>query len=167
MRLLLIFTAMLGFLFHSSHAALEMNDTIPAVNSTDQNGEAVDLAAIGAEGYLLVYFYPKADTPGCTKQACSLRDAYAEVQDKGIKVVGVSMDSAEAQKKFAKKYRLPFTLLADESAEVVNAFGVPKMGKFPSRQAFLFQNGKLIWKDEKASTAKQAEDVLKVVAERS
>ncbi|MEM6884514.1 MAG: peroxiredoxin [Verrucomicrobiota bacterium] len=143
-----------------------MDEKIPAVTSTDQNGEQVDLAALGAEGYLLVYFYPKADTPGCTKQACSLRDAYTEVQDKGIQVIGVSMDNAESQKKFADKYDLPFTLLADESAEVVNAFGVPKMGKFPSRQAYLFLDGKLIWKDEKASTAKQAEDVLKVVTER-
>jgi len=143
-----------------------MEDNIPSVQSTDQNGETVSLVDSGSKGYLLVYFYPKADTPGCTKQACSLRDAYAEVQEKGIKVVGVSMDSVEAQKKFAEKYELPFTLLADESGDVVDAFGVPKMGKFSSRQAFLFQDGKLVWKDEKASTAKQAEDVLKVVAER-
>lgn len=162
----MITIAMLGFLFHTSHAALEMDDRIPAVKSTDQNGEPVDLAAFGAEGYLLVYFYPKADTPGCTKQACSLRDAYTDVEEQGIKVIGVSMDSVETQKRFAEKYDLPFTLLADESAGVVNAFGVPKMGKFPSRQAFLFQDGKLVWKDEKASTAKQAQDVLKVVSER-
>ena len=141
---------MLGFLFNTSHATLKMNDNLPAVQSKDQNGTPVDLAAIGAEGYLLVYFYPKADTPGCTKQACSLRDAYTEVREQGIQVIGVSMDSPEAQKKFAEKYELPFILLADESAEVVNAFGVPKMGKFPSRQAFLFKDGKLVWKDEKA-----------------
>ena len=167
MKSLFLFTIMLGFLFHNSNAALQMNDQLPSVQSTDQNGKPVDLAALGAEGYLLVYFYPKADTPGCTKQACSLRDAYADVQQKGIKVVGVSMDSVEDQKKFADKYELPFTLLADESAAAVNAFGVPKMGKFPARQAFLFQDGKLIWKDEKASTAQQAADVLKVVAERT
>lgn len=160
---------MLGLFFNTSHASLEMNAAIPAVKSVNQDNQLVDLAALGEQGYLLVYFFPKADTPGCTKQACSLRDAYQEVQEKGIQVIGVSMDSVADQKKFAQKYDLPFTLLADEKGEVVDAFGVPKMklGKFPARQAFLFQNGKLIWKDEKASTAQQAADVLAVVAERS
>ncbi len=157
---------MFGFLFNSSQAALEIDDAVPAIKSVNQDGAEVELNTLGGDGYLLVYFYPKADTPGCTKQACSLRDAYAQVVEQGIKVVGVSMDSVEAQKKFAEKYELPFTLLADQSGEVVEAFGVPKMGKFASRQAFLFHAGKLVWKDEKASTAKQAEDVLAVVAGR-
>ena len=112
---------------------------------------------------VLVYFYPKADTPGCTKQACSLRDSYAALTEKGVKILGVSTDSVKAQKAFKAKYKLPFDLLADEDGAVVTAFGVPKTLGFAKRQAFLFKDGKLVWRDLSASTEQQAADVLKVV----
>lgn len=137
---------------------------LPVVTQSNQDGQWVKLAATGATGYVLVYFFPKADTPGCTKQACSLRDAYAELTTKGVKIFGVSTDSVKSQKAFKEKYKLPFDLLADENATVITAFGVPKTMGFAKRQAFLFKDGKLVWRDLAAATDQQALDVLKVLA---
>lgn len=142
---------------------LKPGDPAPAVEALDQDGKKVSLADLYKTGVVLVYFYPKADTPGCTAQACSLRDSFEALTDRGIKVVGVSMDPVEAQKKFQKKYNLPFTLLADENGKVVDAFGVPKRMNFASRQAFLIRDGQVVWRDLKASTEKQAADVLAAV----
>jgi peroxiredoxin Q/BCP len=142
---------------------LELGAKFPALQQVDQDGKNVDVTAAAEKGYTLVYFYPKADTPGCTAQACSLRDAYAQLQEKGVKIFGVSTDKVEAQKAFQEKYKLPFTLLADHDKKVVTAFGVPATMGFASRQAFLFKDGVLVWRDLKASTAQQAQDVLKIV----
>ncbi len=142
---------------------LELGAQLPAVTVADQNGASVDLAAAGGQGWTLVYFYPKADTPGCTKQACSLRDAYATLLDKGVRVFGVSSDEVADQKAFQEKYHLPFTLLADTEKKVIGAFGVPYITGFAKRQAFLFRDGKLVWRDLAASTEEQAADVLAAI----
>lgn len=142
---------------------LAVGQRIPEVKVKNQNNEVVDLAAVAKEGWVLVYFYPKADTPGCIKQACSLRDSYAQLSEKGVKVYGVSTDGVPAQQKFVEKYQLPFELLADKSKKVISAFGVPAGLGFAKRQAYLFSNGHLIWRDLKASTAKQAADVLAII----
>jgi peroxiredoxin Q/BCP len=144
-------------------AGLEVGAPLPAVAQKNQDGENVKVSELGATGYLLVYFYPKADTPGCTKQACSLRDSYAALTDKGVKILGVSTDGVKAQKAFKDKYKLPFDLLADSDSVVVDAFGVPKTMGFSKRQAFLFKDGKLVWRDLSASTEQQAADVLKML----
>lgn len=145
---------------------LEVGVEAPDLESTDQDGKKVDLGEEFGEGFSLVYFYPKADTPGCTKQACNLRDAFADVTDAGIKVFGVSADTAEDQKKFAEKYQLPFTLLADKEGDLIKAFGVPTNPKgFASRQTFLIKDGKVIWRDLKATPTSQAEDALKAAKE--
>ena len=130
----------------------------------NQDGERVELSEAGASGLLLVFFYPKADTPGCTKQACSLRDSFAVLAEKGVRVFGVSTDTVEAQKGFKEKFKLPFDLLADKDGSVVTAFGVPKTMGFAKRQAFLFDGGKLIWRDLSASTDQQAADILAVLS---
>jgi peroxiredoxin Q/BCP len=142
---------------------IEIGAPLPAVTATGHDGKEVELAKAGGKGWTLVYFYPKADTPGCTKQACSLRDAYEKLGEKGVLVFGVSMDSVADQKAFADKFKLPFTLLADPDGKVVDAFGVPHRGSFAKRQAFLFKDGTLSWRDLSASTAKQAEDVLEQI----
>ena len=163
---LIVAALTVAFLLSTSQAnPVEIGTEAPKLKSTDQNGKEVDLGEIYKKGLTLVYFYPKADTPGCTKEACSLRDAFAKLTEKGVTVVGVSLDKAADQKAFAEKYNLPFTLLADENGEVVKAFGVPviRIG-FASRQSFLVnKEGKIVWRDLKASTDKQAEDVLKAV----
>ena len=161
-----ILTAVSASIFTSCASAepLVIGAAIPTVSQVNQNDQEVRIAEVGASGYLLVYFYPKADTPGCTKQACSLRDSYASLTDKGVKIFGVSGDKVAAQKAFKDKYKLPFDLLADSDAKVINAFGVPNMLGISKRQAFLFKDGKLVWSDLSASTVKQAEDVLKFLA---
>ncbi|MEM9226914.1 MAG: peroxiredoxin, partial [Verrucomicrobiota bacterium] len=131
--------------------------------ATDQDGKTVDLGEIFAEGYTLVFFYPKANTMGCTKQACSLRDAYEDLTDEGVTVIGVSTDTAKAQKSFATKQNLPYTLIADPEGKVVSAFGVPKTAGFAARQAFLIKDGEIVWLDYTASTGKQAADVLEAM----
>ena len=148
-----------------TNGQLKLGDPIPPVTSTDQNGKSVNLAQAAKTGYALVYFYPKAMSRGCTAQACSLRDSYTELQKKGVKVFGVSLDSVEAQKEFEQKEHLPFELLSDTDRQVTSAFGVPLMKNvFATRQAYLFKDGKLVWLDTKASTDKQAQDVLTVLA---
>ena len=144
----------------ASHEPLNIGSKLPTVTQINQDGDPIELNPSTAQGHLLVYFYPKADTPGCTKQACSLRDAFSSLSERGLKVIGVSTDNAEKQKAFQQKYQLPFDLLADEDGSVVDAFGVPKTMGYSKRQAFLFKDGTLIWRDLSASTAEQAADIL-------
>ncbi len=146
---------------------MKLGDPLPAVTAPDQDGKPVNLAEEGKSGYTLVYFYPKAMTPGCTAQACSLRDSYTELQQKGVKIFGVSLDSVETQKKFQVEDHLPFELLSDQDKRVTSAFGVPLIkNSLATRQAYLFKDGKLLWLDTKASTDKQAQDLLAVLASR-
>jgi peroxiredoxin Q/BCP len=155
-----------GFLAYFGLAGadeLALGAKLPTVSAVDQDGATIDLGAAGASGWTLVYFYPKADTSGCTKQACSLRDAYATLTAKGVRVYGVSGDTTAEQKAFQTKYKLPFTLLADTDAKVQDAFGVPHTGGFAKRQAFLFKDGELVWRDLTASTEQQAADVLAAI----
>ncbi len=162
MKRLLILSAMILSLLglRAAAAPLELGAAAPAVVAVTDAGTELDLAAHCAAGFTLVYFYPKADTGGCTAQGCSLRDAYADLTAQGVKVVGVSTDAVAAQKAFREKYRFPFPLVADTDKKVTAAFGVPTTLGFASRQAFLFKDGKLVWRDLKASTAQQAADVL-------
>jgi peroxiredoxin Q/BCP len=144
---------------------ITVGSAAPVAVSVDQDGKSVDLSQVyKANKYVLVYFYPKADTPGCTAQACSLRDAYQILQKNGVAIYGVSLDSVKSQKDFQKKYKLPFTLLADENKNVIKAFGVPTTMGFAKRQAYLIEEGKVAWLDRAASTKEQAADILKFLA---
>jgi peroxiredoxin Q/BCP len=98
-------------------------DVAPEFALMDQDGNLVESSQFRGTTYLL-YFYPKDDTPGCTKEACNFRDDYTQYQEAGIRIVGVSPDSPESHKKFKEKYNLPFTLLADEDHVVAEAYGV-------------------------------------------
>ena len=154
----------------TAKAELKVGDSAPSVTGVTETGQKLNLGDVyPKQAYTLVYFFPKADTPGCTAQGCSLRDAYEELTKKGVVVIGVSLDQADAQKAFKEKYHFPFTLIADPDQTVVNAFGVKVksvigFGSFASREAFLIKGGKIVWADYSAKTSKQAEDVLKVIA---
>src|SRR5882757_971135 len=168
-RLLLLLPAM--FLFSRAAAEpLKVGDPAPAVTGITDSGEKLALADVyKKQPYTLVYFYPKADTPGCTKQGCSLRDGYEALTKKGVAVIGVSHDDVAAQKAFKDKYHLPFTLIADTDKTVINAFGVPTktvpaMGEFASRSAYLIKDGKVVYTDYKGTTDKQAEAILAELA---
>jgi peroxiredoxin Q/BCP len=143
--------------------SLNVGDAAPDVAARDEQGRVIQLGDIYRQGLTLVYFYPKADTPGCTAQACSLRDDFAQLQERGVQVVGVSTDKPASQLRFKEKYRLPFTLLADPDRAVAAAFGVPLMVGLARRQSFLIKDGKIVWRDLHASTREQARDVLKAL----
>ncbi len=161
--LLTIVTAIacLGFSGNLFAEPLSVGDQVPAVKTVDQDGKAVDLGMELAEGFALVYFYPKADTPGCTRQACNLRDEFTAVTEAGIAVFGVSADTPEEQKAFAEKFELPFTLLADKEGRVIEAFGVPTSPRgFAARQSFLIKDGVVVWRDLRATPDTQAKDAI-------
>lgn len=111
---------------------LNIGDKAPNFSGIDQAGKKHTLKDYEGKK-LVVFFYPKASTPGCTWEACNLRDNYAELQAKGYELLGVSADSATKQQKFIEKNHLPFPLLADENKEVLNAFGVWGPKKFMGR----------------------------------
>jgi peroxiredoxin Q/BCP len=162
-----VFLAMLFTAFFAKAEPLAVGASLPAVTGTTETGAPLDLSTLN-KGYTLVYFYPRAETPGCTAQGCSLRDAYDVLQKRNVTVIGVSTDTVDKQKDFKDKERFPFTLIADPDKKVITAFGVPIrsvpiFGEMATRQAFLFKDGKLVWRDLKAATKKQAEDVLKVL----
>jgi len=142
---------------------LTVGAAAPEITSRDEEGREVRLADLYRDGITLVYFYPKADTPGCTAQACSLRDGFVELQTRGVRVVGVSSDKPGAQLRFKQKYQLPFMLLADYDRVVAGAFGVRLILGMTHRQSFLIKDGRIVWRDLHASTREQARDVLKIL----
>lgn len=150
---------------HTASTDLKVGSPAPQVTGTDENGKPLNFADLYKKGQVLVFFYPKADTSGCTAQACSLRDAYEKLQAKGVFVVGVSTDSVEQQLAFKKKHRLPYPLISDADKSVAKAFDVPVTLGFASRQAFLITDNKVLWLDRSASTHKQAQDVLDFLAQ--
>ena len=104
-------------------AILEVGDKAPAIRARNQDGETVSLSDFKGRP-LVLYFYPKDDTPGCTKEACSFRDGWSKFRKRGIAVVGVSTDDEKSHRKFTDKFSLPFPLLADPEKKIVNDYGV-------------------------------------------
>lgn len=146
---------------------LEIGQTAPEFSLPDQQGKIHGLKSyLGS--WVLIYFYPKDDTPGCTTEACSIRDNWSEFSTSGITVLGISTDSVKSHQKFATKYKLPFTLLADEDKSVVTQYGVYGKKKFMGREyvginrmSFLIDpKGKIIKVYEKVKPSEHAEEVL-------
>jgi len=147
---------------------LKEGSAAPAFKTTDADGNRVKLADFRGQRVVL-YFYPKDDTPGCTKEACYFRDAFADFKKRGIKVLGVSLDNETSHQKFAKKYKLPFTLLADTDRSIAEAYGTYGQKKFMGRtymgvhrMTFLIDEKDKIKKIfEKVSPEEHASEVLK------
>jgi peroxiredoxin Q/BCP len=112
---------------------LTIGDQAPEINAKDENGNNFQLSALKGKKVVL-YFYPKDSTPGCTAQACNLKDNYAELQKRGFEVVGVSADDEVKHQKFIAKYDLPFTLLADTDKKVIQDYGVWGLKKFMGKE---------------------------------
>ncbi len=147
--------------------ALKEGKKAPAFSGVDQDGKKVSLKDfIGKK--IVLYFYPKDDTPGCTAQACNLRDNYQTLLDNGMQVIGVSTDNVKSHKKFETKFKLPFPLIADEDRKIVEKYQVWGEKKFMGktydgiyRTTFLIdESGKIIKIIDKPDTKNQTEQVL-------
>lgn len=149
---------------------LKVGDKSPEFKGVDQNGNAIDLSQYAGKKVAL-YFYPKDDTPGCTAQACNLRDNFDLLKDKGIEVIGVSTDSVKSHAKFVDKFKLNFTLIADENKEIVEKFGVWGLKKFMGREymgtnrtTFLIdEQGVIEGVISKPKTNAHAEEILEIL----
>ena len=118
---------------------IAIGDPCPIFQLPNQDGELVDIQKIIGEQNIVIYFYPKDDTRGCTIEACSFRDANQEFLDLGATVIGISADNVDSHKRFSTKYQLNFSLLADQKKEVRNLFGVPAslFGILPGRVSYV------------------------------
>jgi peroxiredoxin Q/BCP len=114
----------------------KVGEAAPALVATASNGTKIDLAKLKGK-HVVVYFYPKDDTPGCTKEACAFRDAWAKYQKDGVQVIGVSEDDDKSHQEFTKKHKLPFPLLADKDGKIAKAFGVPVKEGYAMRVTYL------------------------------
>ncbi|AFW93261.1 MULTISPECIES: peroxiredoxin [Nostocales] len=138
---------------------LSVGTDAPAFTAKDTNGNTISLSDFAGKTVVL-YFYPKDDTPGCTKQACSFRDSQAEYKDKDVVVLGVSADDEVSHQAFTNKYNLNFPLLADTQKSIITAYDVDG-GGYAKRVTYIIDgNGKIIDVDAAVNTTTQASDVL-------
>lgn len=149
---------------------LKKGDKAPAFTAKNQNGNLVSLSDFNGKSIIL-YFYPKDNTPGCTKEACSLRDGYEKLQGLGFEVIGVSPDSEASHQKFIDKYNLPYTLISDTDRQVATTYGVfgekkmyGKLVKGIHRTTFIIDgNGEISEVISKVDTAEHVEQILKLL----
>ena len=146
---------------------LKVGDSLPEFVGTNQEGKEINSEQLKGKK-LVVFFYPKASTPGCTAEACNLRDNYSVLKKKGYQLLGVSADSVKRQKNFSDKNELPFDVIADENHDIIDKFGVWQLKKFMGREfmgivrtTFVFdENGICIQVIEKVKTKDHASQIL-------
>lgn len=153
---------------------LEEGTSAPAISALDQDGKPVNLEEYRGRKVIL-YFYPKDDTPGCTKEACAFRDNFPNFKALGVEVLGVSVDNEKKHKKFEEKYQLPFRLVADPEKSIVEAYGVWGQKKFmgreymgTSRVTYLInEEGKIekVW--PKVNPSEHAEELLNYLQKKT
>ena len=114
-------------------SVLKIGDFAPKFQCKDQNGNLISLSDFKGKK-VVIFFYPKANTPGCTAEACNLSDNYLKFKSLGYEIIGVSADSEKLQKKFSDKFNFPYSLLCDENKDVINAFGVWGLKKFMGKE---------------------------------
>ena len=146
---------------------LKVGDKVPAFKLQDQDGNWFNSTDVIGKQAAVVYFYPKDDTPGCTKEACKFRDEFEVFNGLNAVVIGISSDDVASHKKFAEKYHLPFTLLADTKKEVRKLFGVPKstIGLLPGRVTYIVnKKGTIIYVfNSQFKAEKHIEEALKAL----
>jgi peroxiredoxin Q/BCP len=132
-------------LWGSGESNVKVGEQAPDFVLPDRTGKQVRLSEFRGRKAVVLYFYPKDDTPGCTKESCAFRDSYEDFQDAGAEVIGVSSDSTESHGRFAAKHRLPFTLLADQGGQVRARYGVPAtLGLLPGRVTFVIDRDGIV-----------------------
>ena len=149
--------------------ALKEGDSAPDFSGTDQNGNPIKLSDFSGKK-LILYFYPKDDTPGCTKEACNLRDNYNELKNNDFEVIGVSADNSAKHLKFIDKYNLPFSLIADTEKSVINAYQCWGLKKFMGREyegilrkTFVIENNTIVKIFEKVKTADHFQQIMEAL----
>jgi len=149
--------------------ALKEGDSAPDFSGTDQNGNPIKLSDFSGKK-LILYFYPKDDTPGCTKEACNLRDNYNELKNNDFEVIGVSADNSAKHLKFIDKYDLPFSLIADTEKLVINAYQCWGPKKFMGREyegilrkTFVIENNTIVKIFEKVKTADHFQQIMEAL----
>lgn len=149
---------------------LKVGDQLPEFESINQDGETVKSSGFSGKK-LIIFFYPKANTPGCTAEACDLNDNFSQLKKEGYQLLGVSADPVKAQKKFHEKFGFQYPLLADENKEVIEKFGVWQLKKFMGREfmgivrtTFIFdEKGSCTRVIEKVKTKEAAKQILETV----
>jgi peroxiredoxin Q/BCP len=146
--------------------AIDVGQPAPDFDLTDAQGKHVRLSEFRGKRAVVLYFYPKDDTPGCTKEACSFRDSYEAFKAAGAEVIGVSSDSEASHGKFATKYQLPFTLLADTGGAVRKQYGVPAtLGLLPGRVTFVIDREGIVRHvfNSQLQATRHVEEALKIL----
>jgi peroxiredoxin Q/BCP len=148
---------------------LKLNDQAPSFSANDENGNSIDSKQFEGKKWV-IYFYPKDLTPGCTVQACNIRDNYEKLKEWGISIIGVSMDDEKLHKRFIEKYDLPFPLICDTEKNVIETFGVWGTKKFMGkvydgihRTTFIMnEKNEIIGIIEKPKTKVHAEEIIEI-----
>lgn len=164
---LLLFTSYLTFSKINSMNEIKIGSTIPSFTLPDQYGELFDINTVLGKKNLVIYFYPKDDTPGCTAQACSFRDQFEVFTEADAVIIGISGQSVESHKEFALKHRLTFTLLSDEGNNIRKQFGVPTnfLGLLPGRVTYVAdKTGKVIYIfNSQTQATKHVDEALRIL----
>jgi len=163
----LLFTFYLIFNQNQKMKAIQVGSIIPQFSLSDQNGNLFNINSVLGKKNLVIYFYPKDDSPGCTAQACSFRDQFEVFSEVDAIIIGVSGQSVQSHKKFAEKHRLNFTLLSDEGNRIRSLFGVPTnlLGLLPGRVTYVADNsGKVLYIfNSQTQATKHVDEALRIL----
>jgi peroxiredoxin Q/BCP len=166
---LLLFTSYLTFSQKNNMNEIKIGSSIPAFTLPDQYGNLFDINSVVGKKNLVIYFYPKDDSPGCTKEACSFRDQFEVFKEADAVIIGISGQSIESHKEFAEKHRLSFTLLSDEGNKIRKQFGVPSdlLGLLPGRVTFIAdKKGIVIYVfNSQTQATKHVDEALRILKE--
>jgi peroxiredoxin Q/BCP len=166
---LLLFASYIIFNKNSNMNELKIGSNIPAFSLPDQNGNLFDINSALGKKNLIIYFYPKDDSPGCTAQACSFQDQFEVFKEADAVIIGISGQSVESHKEFALKHRLTFTLLSDEGNKIRKQFGVPTnlLGLLPGRVTYVAdKSGKVIYIfNSQIQATKHVDEALRILKE--
>lgn len=164
---LLLFVSYLTFHKNNTMNEIKIGSTIPSFTLPDQNGNLFDINSVIGKKNLVIYFYPKDDSPGCTAQACSFQDQFEVFKQADAVVIGISGQSVESHKEFALKHRLTFTLLSDEGNKIRKQFGVPTnlLGLIPGRVTYVGdKSGKVIYMfNSQTQATKHVDEALRIL----
>jgi peroxiredoxin Q/BCP len=166
---MILFTSFITLSQDKNMTKIKAGSIVPAFTLPDQNGNLFDINSVLGKKNLVIYFYPKDDSPGCTAQACSFRDQFEVFTEADALIIGISGQSVESHKEFAEKHRLNFTLLSDEGDKLRKQFGVPTnmLGLLPGRVTYIIdKTGKVIYTfDSQMQATRHVDEALKILKE--